>query len=314
MHCTFHLFLLNIFCKFKIYFLRIGGYSRRKVVAKDWYPNGGPAIDLGKLEMVQQSEYELTNADVSLKGLSDNSGYHIHLTPVEFHLEFPCEGSTLYGHWNPRNVDPKHSPLPAVGSTDQYELGDLSGKFGTLDGLKSYQTFYNDSRLPLFGYESIIGRSIVIHKKDKMLRWACSTLERGYAPNEAREIRAIVSFHHPYGFAYGYIRLTQLIEADGGKSDTVIEVKLRHPGVNDRNSSMKHNWQVWVNPIGVDATVKPTASRCVAGGYVWNPYYTQLADPLNVSLIHSRFIYIKRFLLNQLGRALSPRMWTKKST
>lgn len=160
----------------------------------------------GKLEMLQQSEYELTNVEVNLKGLMDNSGYHVHITPVEGDLEFPCESSTLYGHWNPRNIDPKSSPIPATGSTDQYEIGDLSGKFGPLDGLKEYETSYNDSRLPLFGYESIIGRSIVIHKREKMLRWACSSLERGYSPSEAREIRAIASFHNPNGFAYGYFR------------------------------------------------------------------------------------------------------------
>lgn len=79
------------------------------------------------------------------------------------------------------------------------------------------------------------GRSIVIHKKNHNLRWACSTLERGYSPQEAREIRAIASFHHPYGYAYGYIRFTQLIHNDGSKSDTVIEVKLQYPGENDRN-------------------------------------------------------------------------------
>lgn len=27
-----------------------------------------------------------------------------------------------------------------------------------------------------------------------------------------------------------------------------------------------------------------TSTRCVAGGYIWNPFYTQLADPLNVDL------------------------------
>lgn len=37
-----------------------------------------------------------------------------------------------------------------------------------------------------------------------------------------------------------------------------------------------------MNPVGVDAVVQQTAVRCVAGGYVWNPFYTQLADPLNV--------------------------------
>lgn len=39
-----------------------------------------------------------------------------------------------------------------------------------------------------------------------------------------------------------------------------------------------------MNPVGVDAVVQTTLTRCVAGGYTWNPYYTQLADPLNVSL------------------------------
>lgn len=69
-----------------------------------------------------------------------------------------------------------------------------------------------------------------------------------------------------------------------------------------------HHWKIFVNPVGVDAVVLQTVTRCVAGGYVWNPYYTQLADPLNVSrggylkintktvMKYSRFrrIYIKK--------------------
>lgn len=82
--------------------------------------------------------------------------------------------------------------------------------------------------------------------------------------------------------------MTQLIHNDGSQSETVIEVKLRHPGKNDRNSTRNHNWQIFVNPVGVDAAVKPTVTRCVAGGYVWNPFYTQLADPLNVSRLSGR--------------------------
>ncbi|XP_055533520.1 uncharacterized protein LOC129723361 [Wyeomyia smithii] len=262
----------------------IGGYHRRKVVARDWYSNGDPLTIKGKLEMVQQSEYELTNTEVDFKGLIANSGYHVHVAPVEGDLEFPCEDSSVYGHWNPRDIDPKQSPPPAMGSTDQYEIGDLSGKFGTLDGVSMFEQNYNDSRLPLFGYESIIGRSIVVHKKERNRRWACSTLERGYSPSEAREIRAIASFHHPAGYAYGYIRMTQLIGNDGSQSDTIIEVKLRYPGKHDRNVTYNHNWNIWVNPVGVDATVKQVETRCVAAGYVWNPYYTQLADPLNQDL------------------------------
>lgn len=190
--------------------------------------------------MLQQSEYELTNVEVNLKGLLANSGYHVHVAPVQGDLEFPCEATTLYDHWNPRKVNAKKSPPPKIGSSDAYEMGDLSGKFGTLDHLTEYMDAYNDTNLPLFGYESILGRSIVIHKKEKNVRWACSTLERGYSPSEAREIRAIASFHHPKGYAFGYMRFTQLIHKDGSRSDTVIEVNLRHPGYNDRNMVSQH--------------------------------------------------------------------------
>ncbi|XP_052836220.1 LOW QUALITY PROTEIN: uncharacterized protein LOC128252495 [Drosophila gunungcola] len=260
------------------------GHFRRKVVAKEWYANGDPLTVSGRVEITQQSEYDVTNVEVQLKGLQDNTGYHIHRTPVEANLAFPCEASTLYGHWNPFDVSPKSSPPSRRGTTDQYEMGDLSGKFGGLEGVTQFEDAYNDTNLPLFGYNSIIGRSVVIQKKQKNARWACSTLERGYSPSEARELRAIASFHHPTGYAYGYIKMTQLIHNDGSQSETVIEVKLRHPGKNDRNSTRDHNWQIFVNPVGVDAAVKPTITRCVAGGYVWNPYYTQLADPLNLDL------------------------------
>ncbi|XP_034664777.1 uncharacterized protein LOC117899105 isoform X1 [Drosophila subobscura] len=260
------------------------GHFRRKVVAKDWYANGDELTVSGRVEITQQSEYDVSNVEVQLKGLKNNGGYHIHKTPVEANLAFPCEASTLYGHWNPFEVNPKSSPPPRQGTSDQYELGDLSGKFGGLNGLTQYEDSYNDTNLPLFGYNSIIGRSVVIHKHQRNARWACSTLERGYSPSEARELRAIASFHHPTGYAYGYVKMTQLIHNDGSQSETVIEIKLRHPGKNDRNSTRNHNWQIFVNPVGVDAAVKPTSTRCVAGGYVWNPFYTQLADPLNLDL------------------------------
>ncbi|XP_023244895.1 uncharacterized protein LOC106647898 [Copidosoma floridanum] len=263
----------------------ITGLHRRKAVAKDWFGNGEEITISGKLEFVQESPYDVTDVEVDLEGLNGKmSGYHVHMTPVELDLEFPCDDTTLYGHWNPLGVNASASPPPAAGSNDQYELGDLSGKFGTLDGRKRYAVAYNDTQLPLFGPRSVLGRSIVVHKKEKNARWACTTIERGYSPSEARELRAIASFHHPQGFAYGYIRMTQLIYNDGSQSDTTIEVNLRHPGKHDRNVTRNHNWAIYVNAVGVDATVKTKDTRCVAGGYRWNPYFTQLADPLNEDL------------------------------
>lgn len=262
-----------------------GGLYRRKAVAKDWFGNGKDVPVRGKLEFVQQTEYDVTDVEVNLDGLTGKmSGYHVHMTPVETDLEFPCEGTSLYGHWNPLEVNANTAPASGEGTTDQYEMGDLSGKFGTLENRKKYTTTYNDTMLPLFGPRSILGRSIVIHKKEKNLRWACSTIERGYSPSEASELRAIASFHHPQGFAYGYVKMTQLVYRDGSESETIIEVKLRHPGKHDRNITRNHNWAIYVNPVGVDAAVKVKDTRCVAGGYVWNPYFTQLADPLNDDL------------------------------
>ncbi|XP_008207466.1 uncharacterized protein LOC100124033 [Nasonia vitripennis] len=263
----------------------ITGLYRRKAVAKDWFGNGEEISLGGKLEFIQESAYDVTDVEVNLEGLNGKmSGYHVHMTPVEIDLTFPCEGTSLYGHWNPLNVDPSTSPPSTSGTSDQYEMGDLSGKFGTLDGRRRYMSVYNDTQLPLFGPRSILGRSIIVHKKEKNARWACTTIERGYAPSEARELRAIASFHHPQGYAYGYIRMTQLIYKDGSQSDTVMEVKLRHPGRQDRNVTRNHNWAIYVNPVGVDATVQIKDTRCVAGGYRWNPYFTQLADPLNEDL------------------------------
>ncbi|XP_058804660.1 uncharacterized protein LOC131671891 [Phymastichus coffea] len=263
----------------------ISGMWRRKAVAKDWFSNGEEVSIDGKLEFIQESPYDVTDFEVNLDGLNSKmSGYHIHMTPVEIDWEFPCEASTLYGHWNPMQVNASAAPPPAAGTSDQYEMGDLSGKFGTLDGRRRYAAAFNDTHLPLFGPRSILGRSIVVHKKEKNARWACTTIERGYAPSEARELRAIASFHHPQGYAYGYIRMTQLIYNDGSQSDTIIEVNLRHPGKHDRNVTRNHNWAIYVNPVGVDASIKPILTRCVAGGYRWNPYFTQLADPLNEDL------------------------------
>ena len=100
---------------------------------------------------------------------------------------------------------------------------------------------FNDSNLPLFGAQSVVGRSVVVHKKYKVKlsaliitiadivifgylvtlifnvlshqaeRWACASIGWGFDPDEAREVRAIASFHHPNGFAWGYIRFSQVV-------------------------------------------------------------------------------------------------------
>ncbi|KAI5714037.1 hypothetical protein M8J76_009978 [Diaphorina citri] len=263
---------------------RIEQIHRRKAVVRDWFGNGETAGLKGKIEFYQESEYDYVDMELDLQGLNDTSGYHIHMTSVQESLEFPCEDSAIYGHWNPYGISIYNVPPPKQGTPDQYEAGDLSGKFGTLDGLSMLKTAGNDTVLQLFGQQSILGRSVVVDKREKRAHWVCSTIERGYAPSEARELRAIASFDRIDGFVYGYMKLTQLIHADGTQSETVIEANLRYAGPQNTNVTRNHEWAIYVNPVGVDATVKVLHTRCTAAGYIWNPYYTQLAAPLNDEL------------------------------
>ena len=87
--------------------------------------------------------------------------------PVLFEKEFPCVGEITYGHYNPLNITASESPLPGVGTDDLYELGDMSGKYGTLENKTYQREYYNDTHLPLWGPTSILGRSVVVHKKEK---------------------------------------------------------------------------------------------------------------------------------------------------
>ena len=91
--------------------------------------------------------------------------------PVLFEREYPCLGTITYGHYNPLNVTPSESPPPDQGTDDLYELGDMSGKYGTLEGKSWHREYYNDTNLPLWGSTSIMGRSVVIHKKEKNERF-----------------------------------------------------------------------------------------------------------------------------------------------
>ena len=148
-----------------------------------------------------------------------------------------------------------------------------------MDDKRRVKEIHNDTNLPMFGTQSIVGRSIVIHKARKGERWACSSIGWGWDPDEARQVTAIASFHHPNGYAWGFIRFSQVIYNDGSTTETAIEVRLKYPGKTNQAQTIGHNWAIYVNPVGHDASVKFQRARCTAGGYRWNPTFIQLADP-----------------------------------
>lgn len=136
----------------------------------------------------------------------------------------------------------------------------MSGKFrSTSSNSSSANGNFNDTSLTLFGYNSVVGRSVIVQNKQE--RVACSTIKRAYSVTNGREVTAIASFHHPNGFVYGYVRLSQLVGFDESESETLIEINLRYPGAYNKNFSQDHFWQIFVNPVGVDATVKEPLTR-----------------------------------------------------
>ena len=164
-------------------------------------------------------------------------------------------------------------PFPEVGSLDQYEVGDLSGKFGGLDNKAKHVADLEDQSVSLGGQHSVIGRSVVIHKKEKSFRWVCGTIE--LEEKKARQIVALASFHEPRHLISGFIRFRQLQYSDGSLSDTWLELSLKHPGANNRNITSGHKWAVFVSGVGEDAFNTIDSVRCLASGYLWNPYLSK---------------------------------------
>uniref|UniRef100_A0A3Q3BBY2 Superoxide dismutase copper/zinc binding domain-containing protein n=1 Tax=Kryptolebias marmoratus TaxID=37003 RepID=A0A3Q3BBY2_KRYMA len=129
----------------------------------------------GYFRFQQASPFDLTQIDVNLTNLENKVGpYHVHLFPVSSLRPNPCSNDNVGGHWNPFELNTNDPSYPnGPGSThDQYEVGDLSGKHMSLAGRTAYADTFTDFNLPLFGQNSIVGRSVVIHLLDgARYRW-----------------------------------------------------------------------------------------------------------------------------------------------
>merc|ERR1711871_743573 len=119
--------------------------------------------------------------------------YHVHVFPTDAAGgadDAGCGGSITGGHFNPTFTD---------GSVTK-EVGDLNGKHGLLT-TANQKSSYTDAALPLSGDQSVMGRSIVIHKASGA-RWACANIGaagKGYT----------VSFPAKDGYPSGKIELFQ---------------------------------------------------------------------------------------------------------
>uniref|UniRef100_A0A3B5PSD2 Superoxide dismutase copper/zinc binding domain-containing protein n=1 Tax=Xiphophorus maculatus TaxID=8083 RepID=A0A3B5PSD2_XIPMA len=126
----------------------------------------------------QASPFDVTQLSVNLTNLRELVGpYHVHNFPVPSVRSGQCSNDNVGGHWNPFAVDTTSPTYPAgPGSThDKYEIGDLSAKHMSLSGRSAFDMTFTDFNLPLFGQNSIVGRSVVIHLVNSD-RYACANI------------------------------------------------------------------------------------------------------------------------------------------
>ena len=132
-----------------------------KASTDSWF---GPGMSSGQIRFSQAVPQGPTHINVSLRNLDSLAGgYHVHILPLIPGSVEPCSNANILGHFNPLAVNISNSPASGTGTVDQYEIGDISGKFGTLNGLTEFQAAYMDPDMPLTGPFSVVGRSIVIH-------------------------------------------------------------------------------------------------------------------------------------------------------
>uniref|UniRef100_A0A3Q3BB16 Superoxide dismutase copper/zinc binding domain-containing protein n=1 Tax=Kryptolebias marmoratus TaxID=37003 RepID=A0A3Q3BB16_KRYMA len=135
--------------------------SLKAVTAKlsEWF---GPGSSQGQVQFSQAVPQGPTTINVSLTSLNSLAGgYHVHILPLRAGSEDPCSNANILGHYNPLAWNVSNSPPPGDGTVDQYEIGDISGKFGTLTGQDDFSRVYMDPNMPLTGPYSIVGRSVV---------------------------------------------------------------------------------------------------------------------------------------------------------
>lgn len=218
----------------------------------------------GCITFRQPSPFDLTTLSVNLTNLNKRVGpYHVHLFPTQQMMsppEITCSNDNVGGHWNPFDVDTRPSvyPPPPGSTHDQYEIGDLSSRHGSLSNVHDIQASFIDWNLPLYGQNSIVGRSVVLHQPNGS-RFICSSI--GY-PGEV--ITAKAFFQSP---VVGTVLFTQL--KGNPYSDVSVFLDLSY-GQPDTPATLKHHWHIHKYPISTETDNDEWC--CGSTGGHWNPY------------------------------------------
>ncbi|XP_067657181.1 uncharacterized protein [Haliotis asinina] len=213
------------------------------------------------------SDDTLVSIDIENLG-RQAGGYHIHEFPVPSDSQNPCSGASVAGHYNPFQVIIANSPFPSNGTYDQYEVGDLSGKYGMLNNESSENIEKRDNMINLFGQYSVVGRSVVIHKMVDGARWTCGNITEDVSKTGGMKHMAMAKFNASHAGISGSVTFTQYVYADGSMSDTTIFTDLVYP---DGRTTTGHMMAIGSRPAWGDRK-SPGSKRCESTGVKFNPF------------------------------------------
>ncbi|KPM05283.1 hypothetical protein QR98_0037440 [Sarcoptes scabiei] len=261
--------------------------SSRKVVAKF---NENHLV--GQVMFSQESPIDPTLVDIELNTNKFAYSYGIDELPsiarsVEAHKICPNINNIIF---NPTNISPFSVPIEGLGTSDQYAIGDLSGKYGTLMQKSDEKISTVDFNLPLFGTNSVVGRALVFYAPNGTTI-ACSNLEM----TETEMVVTFATFDKP---VQGQIIFKQPLNKCN--EDTSIYFEISRSGENE-TTSHNHEWSIHRNPIFTDNNW--STSECVKTDEIFNPFNK------TIDLIYQRDCSTENVfgcVVGDLHRKLSP--------
>ncbi|XP_049518210.1 uncharacterized protein LOC119442590 isoform X2 [Dermacentor silvarum] len=192
----------------------------------------------GKLIFHQPSPFEPTLSIVQLENL-DYVASKLLIGPISIGTaDKQCPGPAA--PYNPAKVEHTASPPEGHGTTDQFPVGDLSGKYGPVAGHRAVYWHLLDPTLPLSGHESVVGRMLLVRGSDGR-PLVCANL----LPVSARpllRVRATLE-----GPLRGSITITRADHAEDPLGDAYVDLGLCWQ--DGRNGSVDHNWHLHSVPL-----------------------------------------------------------------
>ncbi|XP_071542211.1 uncharacterized protein [Panulirus ornatus] len=209
----------------------------------------------GSLEMYQLSPVDPVKLSVNLT-LPRGGATAFGIDNFAVGNRASCSGLShrFYGPWH---VDLDLTPVPQQGTKDLYPAGDLSGKFGTLTGLRAAAATLTDPTITLFGQYSVIGRGVAVYDTNWRVL-GCADLE-----SQTPQVSAVAVFS---GNISGILHLSQ--PTDSIFTETHVNLHLyRTADVN----TVGHKWHV--HERALDRT-----GDCISAGSHFNPFSISLTD------------------------------------